>query len=85
MSTRLQVVLDERELENIRESARAAGLTVSEWVRQSLREARTASAAGDPARKLAVIRQGARNDFPTADIDEMLADIESGYRESQRV
>lgn len=79
MSTRLQVVFDERELEEIRAAAAREGLTVSEWVRQSLRRARRASGAGDPARKLAVIRAGAGHAFPTADIDQMLAEIESGY------
>ena len=52
---------------------------MSEWVRQALRHARRVAAAGDPARKLEVIRAGAGHDFPTADIDEMLAEIESGY------
>ncbi len=40
MSTRLQVVVSERELGEIREAADAARTTVSEWVRQALREAR---------------------------------------------
>lgn len=52
---------------------------MSEWVRQALRQARRMTALGDPARKLDVIRAGAGHGFPTADIDEMLAEIESGY------
>jgi len=79
MSTRLQVVLEERELDEIRRAAAREGLTVSEWVRQSLRRARRAAGGGDPARKLAVIRAGAGHAFPTADIERMLAEIESGY------
>lgn len=31
-------------------------------------------------RKLAAIRAAARHEFPTADIDRMLNEIESGYR-----
>ncbi len=81
MSKRLQVVVTDEELGEIQQSARQAGLTASEWVRQSLRQARRASAAGDPARKLAVIRAAAEHDFPTAEIADMLAQIESGYRE----
>lgn len=78
MSTRLQVLLSERELREIRRAARQAGLTMSEWVRQTLREARSGS-PGDPARKLAAIRAAARHDFPSGDVEQMLAEIESGY------
>jgi hypothetical protein len=78
MSTRLQVLVSERELREIRRAARHAGLTMSEWVRQALRDAR-AESPGDPARKLAVIRVAARHDFPSADVGQMLAEIESGY------
>lgn len=51
---------------------------MSEWVRRALREARTES-TGDPARKLAVIRAATGHDFPTADLEQWLAEIESGY------
>jgi len=81
MSKRLQVVVTDEELGEIQRSAPQAGLTASEWVRQSLRQARRASAAGDPARKLAVIRAAAEHEFPTAEIADMLAQIQSGYRE----
>ncbi|MBT8338356.1 MAG: hypothetical protein KJO11_17345 [Gemmatimonadetes bacterium] len=40
MSTRLQVVMDDTELEEIRHAAQRARLTTSEWVRRVLREAR---------------------------------------------
>lgn len=79
MSKRLQVLLDERELREIRLAARRSGLTTSEWVRQALRQARRTTSAGDPARKLDVIRAGTGHDFPSAGIDELLAEIESGY------
>lgn len=81
MSKRLQVVLDERELREIRQAARSSGLTVSEWVRGTLRRARRTAALGDPTRKLEVVRAGAEHAFPTANIDVMLAEIESGYLE----
>ncbi len=40
MSKRLQVVLSEAELEEIRDAARRNRITVSAWVRRTLREAR---------------------------------------------
>ena len=40
MSTRLQVVMPEAELDEIRDAARRNRVTVSAWVRRALREAR---------------------------------------------
>ena len=54
-------------------------LTLSEWVRRSLRDAARRTPARDKERKLAVIRAAAEHEFPTADIDEMLDEIERGY------
>lgn len=79
MSKRLQVVLDEEELAAIREDARRHGMTVSEWVRQALRSTRSQSSSREPGRKLAAVRAAERHTFPTADIDQMLAEIERGY------
>ena len=79
MSKRLQVVLDDRELAEIQAAARRQRLTTAEWVRQALRAARRTAAGGDPKRKLDVVRAASRHEFPTADIDVMLADIERGY------
>ena len=80
MSIRLQVVMDEAEVGAYRRLAARDGLTLSEWVRQKLRHAGRREASGGVDRKLAAIRAAARNDFPTADIDQMLREIESGYR-----
>ncbi len=79
MSKRLQVVLDEAELDEIRRSAEARQMTVSEWVRQTLRVARHREAVGEAPRKLAAVRAAVRHEFPTADIDRMLEEVESGY------
>ncbi|MFA5890599.1 MAG: antitoxin [Actinomycetota bacterium] len=78
MSIRLQVILDEVEMQAIREDAHRSGVTVSEWVRRSLRKSRRESASGDPARKLASVRAAARHNFAAADIDQMLSEIERG-------
>jgi hypothetical protein len=79
MSTRLQVVVDESELEGYQRAAARDGLTLSEWVRQALRRSERAVATGDVASKLDTVRAAVAHDFPTGDIDEMLADIERGY------
>ena len=73
------MVLSDEEMEAIRADARRQGVTVSEWVRRSLRDSRRSAASGEPARKLAAVRAAARHDFPTADIDQMLEEIERGY------
>jgi len=77
----LQVVLEDRELREIRAAARSSGLTVSEWVRQSLRRARRQAPGTDPSRKLAVVQAASGHEFPVGDIDQMLAEVESGYLE----
>ena len=83
MSKRLQVILAERELRDARRAADQAGQTLSEWVRQAMRAyARATRSAGSAARKLAVIQSAATHSYPTAEIDEMLAQIESGYADT---
>lgn len=79
MSKRLQVLLEEPELREIQRAARAQRVTVAEWVRQALRAARRRQPTIDPRRKTEAIRAAARHSFPVADIEEMLAEIESGY------
>lgn len=79
MSKRLQVILDDEEWEEIREVARDQRLSVSEWVRQTLREARRRLPEGERGRKLDALRAATRHSFPTASVERMLADIESGY------
>lgn len=75
--------MDQDELEAIRAAASARGMTVSEYVRETLREARRKVAAGDTERKLAAIRAADRHAYPTADIDQMLGEIERGYGEAE--
>lgn len=82
MSIRLQVVVENAELEAIRAAARDRGMTVSEWVRESLREARRRVSGGDAKRKLEAIRAADRHAYPTADIDQMVAEINRGYGSS---
>ena len=79
MSQRLQVLLDEEEFAEVRRVARRHKVTVAEWVRQALRQARRDEPATDPRRKLTAVREAARGAFPTADIAQMLAEVERGY------
>jgi hypothetical protein len=80
MSKRLQVLLDEREFRAVRRVARASHLTVAEWVRQTLRAAYRRLPEQGPERKLAALERASKHSFPTGDIDQMLSEIERGYR-----
>jgi transposase-like protein len=79
MSQRLQVLLEDSEFAEIRRVARRHRMTVAEWVRQALRRARQDEPSGSPQRKLAVVREASRGAYPTADLPQMLEDIERGY------
>lgn len=79
MSKRLQVLFEDEELEEIRRVARARRMTVAEWVRQSLREARAGESTGDVGAKRRALSRAVGNAFPTGDIETMLAEIERGY------
>jgi hypothetical protein len=79
MSKRLQVVLEDKEFADIQQSARKSRMTTAEWVRQALRAVRRAEPQGDVKKKLDVVRAAVRHEFPTADIDRMLNEIERGY------
>jgi hypothetical protein len=81
MSARLQVLLSESEMEEIRRLARRERLTVGEWVRRALREARSRRPVHEPQWKLKAVRKAAEYSFPTAELDQMLDEIERGYQE----
>jgi len=81
MSKRLQVLLPDAEMDEIRRTARREHLSVGEWARRALRLARSKQPAGDPQAKLKLIREAAKLSYPTADIDQMLQEIERGYLE----
>ncbi len=71
--------MEESELAEIRRIARRHRMTVAEWVRQALRQARRDASPADPKRKLDAVREAAKGDYPTSDITRMLREIESGY------
>ena len=79
MSKRLQVLLDEEEYKEIQGVARRQRVTLAEWVRQALRQARSDHPGAVDA-KLRVIADASQHNFPTADIEVMLREIEAGQR-----
>jgi hypothetical protein len=81
MSKRLQVVVADDELERYSQTADAVGLTMSEWVRQTLRKAERETSSGDVEAKLAAIRKAVsyREGDGEVDIEQMLAETEAGY------
>jgi len=80
MSKRLQVVLKDPEYREIRRAARARKLSVSEWVRQALAVVRRSEPTGSIEKKLAAIRAAAKVNAPAPDIEQMLEEIEMGYK-----
>ena len=79
MSKRLQVILQDPEYREIQKMARSRRMSLAEWVRQALDMARRKEPMGGAAKKLEVIRAAAQHDYPSGDIDTMLAEIEKGY------
>lgn len=79
MTKRLQVLLDDQELAQVQEAAQRDQMTTADWVRRSLRGWLDQDRPSSAADKLEAIAVAARYSFPVADIDQMLAEIESGY------
>ena len=79
MSKRLQVILDDEEMAEIKEIARSQKTTVAEWVRRALRAARSSAPARTRQQKLAALSVGSEHGFHPADIETMLDEIERGY------
>ncbi len=79
MAKRLQVIVQDPEYRDIQRAARLRRMSIAEWVRQALFQAHRSEPTREVATPLDVIRAAARMDFPTADIDRMLEEIERGY------
>ena len=76
---RLQVLFEETEYRRIVRLAKRQGMPLAEWVRQTLRYAYRQEPLGDLDKKLAAVRTAVTHEFPTANIDQMLAEIACGY------
>ena len=79
MAKRLQVIFKDPEYREIKRAARSRQMSIAEWVRQAVAQAHRREPVGKVGEKLDVIRAAARLDYPTGDIDRMLAEIEMGY------
>jgi len=84
MAKRLQVILQDPEYREIQRAARSQHMSLAEWVRRALQSARRREPEGSSGKKLESIRRAAQHEYPTADIDQMLAEIEAGYRTGTR-
>lgn len=80
MSKRLQVLLPDPEMDEIRRLARRERIAVGEWVRRALRAARSRQPSSEPQVKLKAVRKAVGYSFPTAGIDQMLHETEQGFR-----
>lgn len=56
-------------------------MSVGEWVRRALRDARASRPVIDPETKLKAVRRGAQYSFPSADMEQMLGEIERGRQQ----
>jgi hypothetical protein len=54
-------------------------MSVAEWIRHALSFVWQMESSGNTEKKIQSVRAVARSQYPTADIDQMLAEIESGY------
>lgn len=64
----------------IQRLAKSERLTVGEWVRRALRDARASRPLIEPETKLKAVRRGAHYSFPTGELEQMLSEIERGYQ-----
>ena len=76
---RLQVFFKETEYRRIVRLAKRQGITLAEWVRQTLGYTYRQEPLGDRDKKLAAVRTAVTHEFPTANIDQMLAEIACWY------
>jgi hypothetical protein len=79
MTKRLQVLLDDGELRQIQRLAKDRRMTTAAWVRESLRSTVETETRVDLDAKLGAIRRAVGHEFPSGDIERLLADIEGGY------
>lgn len=83
MTKRLQVLLPDSEYHEIQKIAGLRRLSVAQWVRQALLAAKREEPLGDVSKKLDALRAAAQFEFPTADIEQMLSEIEQDCRNTR--
>lgn len=75
MSTRLQILVPDELDARLRKAADRERLSMGAWVRRAIEERLERKSSRTPADPLAALRA---LEAPTADIDDMLAEIERG-------
>jgi hypothetical protein len=78
MSKRLQLIINEKEMERLRKCAEREELTLSEWARRALERARREQEAPTAEQKRKALDRALICEHPTGDIDELLTEIERG-------
>ncbi len=81
MSIRLQILLPEEELQEIKRLASQEHMTVSAWVRRAIQHEQRERLRSVMQEKQHIIRKAAKFQFPAADYEDIAADIESDYLE----
>lgn len=84
MAKRLQVILQDPEYREIQRMARSRHMSIAEWVRQALDFACRREPIGSVRKKLEAVQRAVQHNYPTADIDRMLEEIEAGYGSGPR-
>ncbi len=79
MSVRLQVLLDEEELQEVRILAKEEKITVSSWVRRAIQHEKKERPGVALRKKLEIIQKLSKYNFPVHDYKDMAAEIDSGY------
>ena len=79
MSKRLQVILEDDEMREIKRAAAREHTSVADWVRRAIWAARRQQPGKAAQTKIEHVRAGVRHAFPVAEIGQILREIESGY------
>lgn len=82
MSKRLQVLIEPKEYKCFQHLAFQSRLSLSEWVRQALRDFSSHYSKKSPQKKLKALKRVTQHQFPYGDMEQMLHEIESGYLSS---
>ena len=81
MSTRLQIIINDKELHSVKHASKQAHCSVSDWVRARIREGLERETPKSKETVLAAILKFAKYSGPTGDMDQILAEIERGRTE----
>ena len=78
------MILKDPEYREIQRVARSRRMSIAAWVRRALDMARRQEPMGSMSKKLEAVRLATQFQYPSGDVDRMLAEIESGYTSTPR-